>query len=206
MGMYSDNVIERQRKIGKQLMLVNIIHVENDNEIRGWWTNRMTTDDLSKWSLIEKDEITDLIEATHCLYEYLLARDFSIELLTGDRNYFSDCLIYLEETMLNHGNKVLLNYDKEFITEYSIKEAEKNYYNFQKEYPEEPVKKEHATPQIFREILEYYVENTVHTIEEVVSEGYDWAVIKEMLGCDLTEKKYVELAEMFGHTSRPESI
>ena len=200
MAMYSDNVIERQRKIGKQLMLVNIIHVENDKEIRGFWGNRMTTDDLSMWSLIERDEIIDLIDATHCLYDNLLAQDFSYELLSSNDDYSSDCLIYLEETMLNHGNMVLKNYGKEFISEYSIKEAEKNYFNYKKKYPGVPVKKEYATPQRFRRILEYYVKSIIHTIEEVVSEGYDWAVIKEMLRCDLTEEKYMKLAKMFGHT------
>jgi hypothetical protein len=51
---------------------------------------------------------------------------------------------------------------------------------------------------MFRKILEYYVKNTVHSIGEVVAYGYDWAVIKEMLRCDLTEEKYKELVELFG--------
>ncbi len=198
MAMYSDNLLERQRKIGKQLMMVNIIHVRNDREIRGCWPGLLSIDDLSEWSLIERDEIGDLVEATNCLYDSLMARDFSWELYSGSNDYKGNCLIFLKETMLNHGNNVLPNYDNEYITEYSIREADKNYIDYLRKYPGATDKKEYATPTMFRKILEYYVKNTVHSIGEVVADGYDWAVIKEMLRCDLTEEKYKELVELFG--------
>ena len=199
MEMYSDNLIERQRKIGKQLMLVNMIHVENEKELNGQFVSQLPIETLSEWSLMDEDEIDELIEATHCLYEQLLVQDFVYELSSCNRDHHVDHRIFLEDTILDHGSKVLSNYNEVYITDYSIREAKTNYYKLQNKYAKINVSKEFATPQRFRETLEHYVKYVVHLIGEVVSKGYDWAVIKEMLGYDLTEEKYEELVALFGH-------
>ena len=55
--------IDKQRLIGKQLMLVDLIHEENDSNTGFSFVSK---DKLSKWSRMEKDEIIKIVNT--CAY------------------------------------------------------------------------------------------------------------------------------------------
>ena len=97
--------IEKQRDIGKQLMLVDIIHCENDSARKGAFSF-VSKDELAKWASMEKEELGRLINTCADLDPFNMACNVAHECASYNEEYKKDKNAYsfMLHSFLRHGD------------------------------------------------------------------------------------------------------
>ncbi len=185
--------IERQRKIGKQLMLVNIIHVENDKVIHGYFSF-LSRDSLAEWASLSSEEMDtffyicrtldpyERLTSAACIYDHIHNSEY------GRNSYFFAFFTYLKL-----GATLLQYLDPEDIPDYCQRTSLTNFTNYQEKWGDHPVSDQYSDPVVLQSVLRNYIEFFVKIVHEAIELNYDWDVIKAMLRFDITRERLTAL-------------
>ncbi len=188
---------EKERLIGKQLLLVNCIKDGNETSLNGGFPS-VFTEDLVKWSGLSEADIRALGSACELLHPVTQTREISSKMwhaYSGEAHiglfskyaYKQYSSLILEYVDINKFKKVCDGLAKPFYQLYSGT------------FPEYPVSEAAGTPDIFYQLMRLFVECFVASIHDVQKMGFEWDVIKEMLDFPLTMERFKELEELTKH-------
>lgn len=192
-----DTNIKRQREIGKQLFLVNILHSENDRVRKGGYSF-IDRDELADWASISIDELNRFIDICACL-------DPTNMVINAADNYCENDTFknkrnvrwFIVSTYYRMGalftGSLLIDKFNECYKDMS----EYNYERYCEIHEEKPVDELFATPEVFEEIMVFYIKYFLSAVKEVLSEGYDWDVVAAMTRTDISEERYNKLVNLF---------
>ena len=189
--------VEKQREIGKQILLVRIIQCENDKAERGLMS-RIDRDDMAEWASISKREINNLINICGELNWYCFIRDLALYVAYSKKySGNQDVFLFLFYTYMKNGRKILTDIDPDLMDEFCSKKYLKNYYGYNRTAECDFIGKEYATPEFMENALDNCVSYYVYLIRQALSHGYDWDVIKEMTKTEITKERFRVLEEAF---------
>lgn len=188
---------EKERLIGKQLLLVNCIKDGNETSLNGGFPS-VFTEDLVKWSGLSEADIRALGSACELLHPVTQTREISLKMwhaYSGEAHiglfskyaYKQYSSLILEYVDIDKFKKVCDGLAKPFYQLYSGT------------FPEYPVSEAAGTPDIFYQLMRLFVECFVASIHDVQKMGFEWDVIKEMLDFPLTMERFKELEELAKH-------
>ena len=186
--------IEKQREIGKQLMLVDIIHYENDSVMKGSFSS-VSKDELAKWASVEKEELGRLVNTCADLDPFNMACNVAHECASYNEEYKKDKNAYsfMLHSFLRHGEMILLVIGHVEISAYCEGNAKANYESYQKKMEEFPVDEKYSKGSTLEGIMTLYIQHFIKTVKDAVSQGYDWDVINRMLRFDISQERFQEL-------------
>ncbi len=191
--------IERQRNIGKQMLLVDILHAENEKARNGAFCF-VSKDTMSNWASMEKEEFDKFFEMCSWLSQYPLANDVARGCARREE-YKCDINAYafIRYSYLHLGGSVLVNQClfPNAIESLCEINAEEHYKTYMKKYTDYPVQDKYSSVGVLSDILQFYLDSFIELANEALSRGYDWDVICRMRGLKLSQdilKKNCEIA------------
>lgn len=181
--------IQKQREIGKYLMLVDIILKENERH-SGY--SFVSCDDLANWASVEKQEINNLLNCCSCFETYhhafFSANDIKnkIPCIKTDNDN-----IFLIHTILNNRHifihDLIYNEQDDFYTGM----ANTNYKIYCKFRAEShPVSCDFRKPDLYRLIFINYISYFCSLFNDVLSYGYDWDVVNKIANTTLSRERW----------------
>lgn len=192
-----DNIdIQKQREIGKQLLIVDILHYENDRARKGKFAF-LSKDKLAAWTSMKEEELDIFINVCGCLDSFQLATDAAYEYVYGEE-YENGELPYhfVMYTYLRFGKIVLRDLDLDTITDYYERTAEKNYRNYCEDWEKYPVNECFSKASAFEAMMKYYIRYFVKIVKAAMAYGFDWDVINAMLRFKLSQERFATLEEI----------
>lgn len=181
--------IEKQRLIGKQLMIVDLIHIENDKAHKTGFSF-VTTENLQKWSGMEESEVKKLVDTCEYMDDFKLsceaAGDFErIQNKTTGSNAY---MFYLS-TYSRLGSTAIIALNKEVLDDYCNHAAKMNYKQYKETYPEYPIDEEMGKAEMLKKALEHYIRWFVKRCTSALEAGYDWDVVIRMARTDISQER-----------------
>ncbi|MBR0147718.1 MAG: hypothetical protein IJM23_00825 [Lachnospiraceae bacterium] len=203
-GYAADRNYEKQREIGKQLFLVNILHHENDKVANGGYST-LSRERIAAWASMTKDEIDDFIDACSVLDPHNISSEVA-ERYCDEYAYEDERYCFVKFTCYSNGITfaVLIDIDK---FEHCCKGISKyNYQKYSEKFKEYPIDESYATPEVFGAIMRFYIQILLETIRDVLFDGYDWDVVTNMTRIGITEERYHDLVNSFLTETETDSV
>ncbi len=193
--MVDETNIKKQREIGKQLLLVDIIHAENDKVMKGSFS-RLSSNDLVRWTSMTNEEVDHFIEVCSVLDPWNMAKAAAKKYRT-ESTFGVDTIVYgfVLSTYYRMGNLFVQSVKLDRFGYFCEKFSELNYEEYCEICKDFPVDESYASSEFFEEAMRFYIRYFVSVIKEVISEGYDWDVIVSMTRTDITEDRYQRLVK-----------
>ena len=189
--------ISKQREIGKQLFLVNILHYENDRALKGGYSF-LSRDNLAAWASMTKEELDRFIDVCGALDPYNMAAEAAKECCRKEPfKSEKDAYCFVLSTYYRMGDLFAATLDIDKFEEHCKKFSEYNYQTYSEKHEEYSVDESYSTPEIYEKVMSFYIRYLVAVIKEVISEGYAWDVISSMTRTDISEERYNSLATAF---------
>ncbi len=188
---------KKQREIGKQLFLVNILHYENVKARRGGYSF-LSKEKLAAWASMTQDELDHFIDACSALDPYNMASE-AAKKCCRENTFKSDkeAYCFVLSTYYIMGDLFVTSLETDEFEGFCKKNSEYNYQRYCGKYKEYSVDESYATPEILEEAMKFFIKYYVSVISEVLSKGYDWDVITGMARLDITEERYQTLVNTF---------
>lgn len=189
--------IEKQREIGKQLLLVNILHYENDRARKGGYSF-LSRDNLAAWASMTKEELDRFIDVCGALDPYNMAAEAAKECCRKEPfKSEKDAYCFVLSTYYRMGDFFAATLDIDKFEEHCKKFSEYNYQTYSEKHEEYSVDESYSTPEIYEKVMSFYIRYLVAVIKEVIGEGYAWDVISSMTRTDISEERYNSLVTAF---------
>ena len=190
-----ETMIMRQREIGKQQMLVKILHYENDRRGHSF----VSRDDLVGWTSMSEDELETFISFCSALDPYSIADETANNCRREEKfKNESESYIYILSACYRFGGLFASILDPDLLEEYVEEYAAVNYRIYKEKYGETyPVDKFMAAPDVFKHMMQSYIKCYLDNMDEALSAGYDWDVIAKMTRDNISEKRYQVLVKAF---------
>jgi len=188
--------IGKQRLIGKQLMIVDLLHEENDKGSRTGFSF-VTTDHLHKWSGMEEDEVKKLVNTCAYMDEFKLSCDAASDLeRIKNKTVGSNAFMFYLSTYRRLGSTALIALNKEIMEDYCNHAAKINYEQYKENYPEYLVDETMGSSEMLKVALEHYVRWFVKCCNNALAEGYDWDVVIRMAKMEISKERFALLAQI----------
>ena len=189
---------EKQREIGRQIFMVNILHTENDNA-RKRIPPCVTRVDLAAWAEMSAEELDRFIEACRVLdprnRATAAARICSMEEPFRSKSWGHQ---FAAASFFETGPLLLSSLNEGPFQRWCEILAAYNYMDYHREYPDNPVGSQFVSPEVFGKMMKVYIRHFLKTAQEVLSDGYEWDVVAHMAGTNMTEETYKRIVELFG--------
>lgn len=184
--------VERQREIGKQLLLVDILHCEDDFAIKHEFM-RISRRMVAEWVSMTEDEFGGFINRYSALGPYNLGDEaaktcLKEEIFENEKNAY----MFILSTYYKRGARFIEDLKKEDIKSYCEQTAEYNY----QIYEGFPVGSSLATAEVLETMIIYYIRYFVGIVTDAISEGYDWDVVARMTRRNISEERFHELEDI----------
>ena len=179
--------IEKQREIGKQLLIVDIIHYENDHVAKGG-VSFVSRDQMTGWTSMDEKELTKIGDTCARLDGFNLASSAAWKYCGGE--YEKNAYMFALSTYRRLGYVMVEVLDIEIFPDFFRKSARGNYEEYCKKHEDFPVGEEFADVTVFEQIMRHYLEFFVNSVVEAMDSNYDWDVIKRMLRSTISEERF----------------
>ncbi|MBE5846639.1 MAG: hypothetical protein E7300_03085 [Lachnospiraceae bacterium] len=187
--MLREDEIKKQRKIGKQLMLVNLFNCEKDSVVP------VSIDDAAAWASMDINDVRKLSNFWRGFSSYELSWGAVHAYERGEEYAGRNANLFLFRTCMVYGSLsleiLICNLEKKFV-DYL---AHENYTEYCKKHSTRPIRDEMNQSGVFEKILRYYEDQFIEVLEDAIAEGYDWDVICELAGFSISTKKYARYYE-----------
>ncbi len=188
--------IEKQRLIGKQLMIVDLIHAENDKAQKTGFSF-VTTDHLQKWSGMEESEVKKLVDTCAYMDDFNLSCNAAKDLdCQKNESEGSNSYLFYLNTFRRLGSTAIIALNKEVMEDYCNHAAKINYEQYQENYPEYPVDEAMSSSEVLQMVLEHYVRWFVKYCKRALEDGYDWDVVARMARTEISEERFAILEQI----------
>ena len=175
----------KQREIGQQIIIIRIVHDENDKALRGSFSF-LDRSEIAKWMRKSEEELEYFLNDIAALDEFNICVDAAWEYA---RKLPADAYGFFLSTFRKHGYLYI-----------ESKLGKKKAYDLYADDIEElasinarkiidkglNVDEETQSAARFEDSLKFYFKFYICRITDVVSKGYDWDVVCEMLREDKT--------------------
>lgn len=179
----------KQRKIGQQIMTIRIVQDESDKGLRGG-ISFLDRSEIAKWARISKEEMDYFVNDIAALDEFNICVDAALKYAS---NLPTDAYGFFLSTFRKHGYlyiKSMLGKKKSY-NPYTDGIKDLASINARKIIDDGlHVDDETQSAERFGDALKFYFEFYISRILNVVSEGYDWDVVCEMIRED---KEFTDL-------------
>lgn len=183
----------RQREIGKQLLMVNIIQCENGRRF-SW----LDIERFAEWASMKEEEIKDFVNCCGQLDRKLMDKGVAWNIAQMDEfRQDANSFYFLMYTFRENDDVFLMKVNKSNITQFCKKSAKKYYEDYNRNNMDYQVGESLGVPDALEDVIIAYMYCVAKAIEEVVSYGYDWDVISKMLQLDLTRERFEEIKKDF---------
>ena len=188
--MVNKEELIKQREIGQQIMVIRMVHEENEKVSRGGFSF-LSRNKIAKWAQKSEEELENFLNDIAVLDEFNICRDaawaYANELPNDAYWFFLSTFrkhgyFYIESTL---GIKKSYDPYSEGMKDLASINA-RNIIDINGLYVDEEIQ----SAARFEDSLKFYFKFYINRIEEVVSKGYDWDVVCEMLRED---KEFTDL-------------
>ena len=184
--------IEKQRKIGKMLLIVDIIHYENDRAVKSGFSF-VDMDRMSGWTSLTTEELGNIRDACASLDRFNLSSSaawaYEKDISSENAYYF------LVSTYQRMGSIAVERMITNRIHEYCETRELENYKRYCDSHSEYPVDGRLSNPEEFEKIIRHYANHFTETVNEFVKMGFDWVIILRMLWFELPKSLFDILKE-----------
>ena len=198
--MIDESEILRQREIGKQLMVVNILKCENKGSI-----SLISIDDLAKWASYTKEKMRDFYSLCSRFYYYNLCTNAArmyircntdkYDLTKNAFSFVGHTYFHEREYYFNMINDIH-NPSREDLYNLNIEERKQAVYNsYCKIYKDQPIENSLNNVDFYKSILQFLINYIRNMTDDALSLGYDWDVIKVLLELNVSYDDYMEFIE-----------
>ena len=177
-----EEMIKKERLIGQKLLLVRIIHIENE---RGF--SFIDIGHVAKWMNMSMDEVSQYVEACSTLDYDRICLIAAMDFCEGNYHLLSIFRFFYEVYGMTY--LMLRLYREKSDLEAWIKKIKERY----REKYQEKFGKEEMTNEELQEALDFFIKYYVNAIEKVRVCGFEWDVIVEMLKNDLNREEILAL-------------
>ncbi len=187
--------IQKQREIGKYLLMIDIIQKEQKSP-SGY--SFISSDDLANWASVDKDEISNLADCCYKFEAYhhafisayrikeklpCIKTDNDIKFLIY--TIFRENYLFVQYLIYNDQNDYYENI------------ANRNYEKYCKSFADiHPVSENFRSSDLFRLIFINYISYFCSLFEYVLSYGYDWDVANKIADINISKKRFDYLKEI----------
>ncbi len=188
--------VDKQRLIGKQLVLVDIIHEENDRALRGG-VFYPEIDDFARWASVDKDEMEAFINVCASLDKLKLCEcaakkyAYDCRLIDGDYAY-----LFLLYTFQKNSYYFVHDLDLNSISEICEVMAESNYTSYCDEMKNKQVGENCSNTELFELIVLGFLDYYTSVVKEAVALGFDWDVVNRMCRFDVSRNRFDEIVSI----------
>lgn len=170
----------KQREIGQQITIIRIVHGENDKVSRGGFS-LLSRSEIAKWARKSEEEIEYFLNDIAALDEFNICVDAALEYA---RKLPADAYGFFLATFRKHGYlymESMLGKKKDYdpysdgmddLASINAKNIIDKGLN---------VDEETQSTARFEDSLKFYFKFYISRIKDVISAGYDWDVVCEML-------------------------
>ncbi len=188
----NDEHSSEERGIGKQMLLVDIIHAENDIVTAGG-TSFLSTKKFAKYANIEEDEAEKFIKTVNSLLLGEIAVSAAKKVCKKKDNSY----MWLMDTFGYWGEVILKILDAESVIRFFDTTAKPNYDRYMKKWGKiYPVEESFGMVDTFASAMICYMDHFVSTVNEVLDQGYSWPVVSKMLGGKMDKSKFINLEDI----------
>ena len=185
--------MEKQREIGKQILMARIIHCENEHAYRTG-ISHTSLEDIAMWTSKTKEEVEDFVDICAALDPFMMAdyaaRDcYDEAFFETKRNVY----YYIRYIYQKSGCYLLGELNMTCFEEYCEIFNNLLYEQYNEKFKEFPVDESFATREPFELAMRFYLKYAIGLVKTVIAEGYDWDVISEMMDVAMTEERLKEL-------------
>lgn len=187
----------KQRNIGKQLLLINILQEENDRARKGGYSF-LSMDRLALWAEMTNEELDQFVNVCATLDPYSMsseaAKKFSYygdEDIEKEKNAY--CFVL--SVYLRFGDFLIEDFDLDKLNKICGEVAGSNYQRYCEKYEEYPVDGAFGTPEMLARIMRFYLQHFVSSVKEVIGLGYDWDVIAKMARSDISKERFQQIED-----------
>ena len=174
-------MIQKQRKIGQQIMAVRMIKEANDVVFRGG-ASFLSAQKLANGMKVEKDEILELSAYCRALDPKVVAIDCAIEAGKKKEDYVGLC----HKGIRNYAELIIHKLLRNRSIKYVVNSLEEDCVAIAKEINSVTL------IEMTKKGIVLFCQTYIDVIEEMRSNDYDWAVIVEMLGDDFMWRNWFE--------------
>lgn len=190
--------INKQREIGKYLMIVDIIRYENKHN-KGMGISFVSIEDLAAWASIKEEEVETLVEYFKRFDPYRIAISVANQLTADIEIFKSDgnAAYFTMQTCRNLGQSFIC-YPYIELKARLDDLAALNYDNYLAAWAATwPINKDFQETWIFESIMRTYVQNFCNIFKEALEHGYDRDVINRIIGFEVTRERFSALQEEY---------
>ena len=187
--------IMRQREIGKQIMLVDIIQSENDLVKKHGIPSYTKIKDLAKWANMKEEDVEDFAYACRLADTYFVHIDalglfpyIDKDNKDNERHFLFCSCDNLKDIIFDNVDDI----NNTIIIEVIVI---KNFIKICEHWPRMLISEKYADVSLMGSFVEYYICYYVKRIKKILSMGYDWDVVCKMLRYNLSKDKYYVLEE-----------
>lgn len=177
-----EEIVKRERLIGQQILLVRMIHVENE---RGF--SFISIGHIAEWMNMSKEEVSQYVDACSALDFNRVCFNAAMEFC--EENYLLCDVIKKIYRIYGMSYLGLKYYRKKSNLDPWIQKANKTY---REKYDLEN-NCETVSNEILKEALDYFGKYYISTIIKVKKWGFEWDVIVEMLKNELSKEELLYL-------------
>ena len=183
---------QEERLIGKQLMIVNMIHVENEIDRNGGFSF-VSPDQISEWSSLDVQKIYEILDSCasldRCNFFMNVSKHLKNTELVPKENHVLDYTYY---TLLRYGELFLQEFLCDCLESFCKKESEYSYKRYIEKYEKYIVSEIFGTPKVVNKIAIFFIKCFVETISSI-NKLFDWDVVREMLFEKMTWEEFCKI-------------
>jgi len=183
------DIINKEREIGQQILLVKIIKSINRRNL-STGISFIDKDDIMEWASLSKGDVDKLINCCAALDDYRLSFDAAIQLeLAHIFKWEENLVLYTFALFSRLGWLVATQFNLSELSNYCKNSANDVYIIYCERRPDNPVSTELTTPEAMERGILFFLKYFVEQIDYVNSNGFHWDVIKTMFGHEITEER-----------------
>ena len=187
----------RQRNIGKQMFLINILQIENDRVKEGGYSF-LSRDQLASWAEMTNEEMDQFINVCATLDPFSMSSEAAKRLsLYGDEDIKKEenafCFVF--SLYLQFGKFLIEDLEPDKLSRFYEVIAEPNYQRYCTKYEEYPVDSTFGTSEMLERITKFYLHHFVSSVKEAIGLGYDWDVIVKMARADISKERFQQIED-----------
>ncbi len=189
------NDIDKQRNIGKQIMMAKVVKTEKE-EAERTGLSLLRIDRLAEWTSMSEDEVKEFIKTCKSLEKREMAYEAACRF--NNNAVISpnmDMLSFPIFTYSQVENELLRGYSPEQLLRYCDDYVKENSALFSEKCGRQV--DDYFSIESFKLLLENYLKYFTSTVNAICNKGYDWDVISEMLWCDISKSDYDLLAKEY---------
>ena len=194
---YSEDTLEKQRQIGKQLLLVRLFKSEGERERKIGLRSSISFEEISNWASMDIDEVKLLADTWSRFESMNLFESAAMNFV-----YYSDNKIDEKDAIVfdfvftsykQNGMKFIKEIKPNLASDEWKKMSRMNYKQYESKRSRVVINEIMTSTEFYKKMMIHCMFYYVEAIRKALQNGFDWDVIREMSEVDISKERYNEL-------------